>query len=135
MQSLTPILSTQDLDAALANYRDVLGFSIDYKVSDGKAKVVRAGLRRGSVRLLLCADQVHADPSTARLGRQARYGGGVELFFLTRRVDDLYREFVARGARVQGPPEDRGRGYRTFAVIDLDNNRLEFAAPVGETAT
>jgi lactoylglutathione lyase len=134
MQSLTPILSARDVDAALAFYRDVLGFTVDYRLKDGAGTLARAGLSRGGVRLMLCADSGHSDPSTARLGRNARYGGGVELYFHTREVDGLYREFAARGARVQGPPEDRFTGDRTFAVIDPDNHRLEFAAPASAAA-
>jgi uncharacterized glyoxalase superfamily protein PhnB len=46
---------------------------------------------------------------------------------VTRDVDDLHREFTARGAIVLSQPADKAWGFREMAVATPEGHRMLFA--------
>jgi uncharacterized glyoxalase superfamily protein PhnB len=44
-------------------------------------------------------------------------------------ADSLHAELSAKGANVAGAPVSQPWGLRTFAVNDLEGNRITFAQP------
>ncbi len=85
--------------------------------------------------------KVHADygmwvefetgPATLALhqaeGGEATRGAGI--FLEVGDVDALYQELKAKGL-AEGPPKDRGFGYRTFLLKDPQGNLVELGEPM-----
>ena len=109
LEKALPMLPCEDVAAAVAYYRDVLGFHIDYQQHD------LAVMYRDDVTVLL----VPRDQPAAF--------GAAE--FYIRDADALYRELAGRGAAVQGEPVSHPWGLRDFRLVDLNGNRLVFAQP------
>lgn len=108
LRTIMPELPLSDVPAGVAQYRDVLGFSINYQQSDIGV------MDRDDVRLLL----------VARTERQTGIGSA---YFYVRDVDALYAELKRNGANVLGEPVSQPWGLREFQVLDLEGNRLSFA--------
>jgi len=77
-------------------------------------------LRRGLVRVNLgrCSDAL----PPADLGDHNYFG-----LFMTQDVDDLYREFKAKGAIIVSQPADKEWGFREMGVATPEGHRMTFA--------
>jgi uncharacterized glyoxalase superfamily protein PhnB len=106
------VFTVRDIAASLAYYRDQLGFDVAFEYGE---PTFYAGLCRGDVALHLRAP---VQPSWVP--------GHSAIAVFVDDVDAMHDEFVARGARVVGPPQDYAYGMRDFDVADLDGNRLTF---------
>lgn len=113
--SATPLLHVSSSRDAERYYCDKLGFSKewDYRPAAPAAEPGFLGLIRDGVRL---------DVSSFSGDGVA---GGVVGFWV-RDVDELYREFQARGVHVSMPPTDQTWGNREMYVRDPDGNALRF---------
>jgi len=105
-----PELPFDDVGAAVAYYRDVLGFGINYQQRD------LGVMDRDRVTVLL-VPRGRPDP-----------GPGAAEFYV-RDADALHAELSGRGARVQGEPVSHPWGLRDFRVLDHEGNLLIFAQP------
>jgi uncharacterized glyoxalase superfamily protein PhnB len=103
-----PELPCNDVAAAVTYYCDVLGFRINYQQHD------LGVMDRDAITLLLIA-------------RTEEHKGIGSCGFYVADADLLYEEFLARGARVLGPPVSYPWGLRNFRVIDPEGNRLTFS--------
>lgn len=110
MRQALPELPFDDVGAAVAYYRDVLGFGINYQQHD------LGVMYRDAVTVLLIA-------------RTERHKGIGSFEVYVEDADALYAELRAKGANVQGEPVSRPWGLRDFRVIDLQGNRITFAQP------
>jgi uncharacterized glyoxalase superfamily protein PhnB len=108
LRKVMPELPFTDVLAAVAHYRDVLGFAVNYSQHD------LGVMDRDGMRVLLIA-------------RTARHTGIGSCSFYVADADALHAELVAKGADVQGPPVSQPWGLREFRVLDLEGNRLSFA--------
>ena len=108
LRKVMPELPFTDVPAAVAYYRDVLGFSINYQQRD------LGVMDRDGMRLLL-------------IERTERHAGIGSCSFYVLDADVLHAELVASGANVQGEPVSYPWGLREFKVLDLEGNRLSFA--------
>lgn len=108
MRQALPELPCDDVAAAVAFYRDVLGFRINYQQHD------LGVMDRDAITVVLIA---RTD--------QHKGIGSCEVYVSD--ADALYEELLASGARVQGPPVSRPWGLRDFRVIDIEGNRITFA--------
>ena len=114
--SLTPILSTDDMDRSVRFYGDVLGFAC------GVHSAAYSNLYRDEVRIVLAAPNEHvpwAGPS---------FTG--QLYFELANADDvdvLWRELNGR-ADVIYPVDDFEYGMREFAIRDDNGYQLTFGA-------
>jgi catechol 2,3-dioxygenase-like lactoylglutathione lyase family enzyme len=108
MRQALPELPCDDVAAAVAWYRDVLGFRINYQQHD------LGVMDRDAITVLLIART-----------EQHRGIGSCEVYVSD--ADALYEELLARGARVLGPPVSHPWGLRDFRVIDIEGNRITFA--------
>ena len=109
-----PEVPVADLAAALAWYRDRLGFTIDW--SDEALGL--AGVSRGDSRMFLSnaayrAPIGNAPPLVLWLNLNDRAA-----------VDALHAEWQERGAGIEGPPEARPWKLYEFFASDPDGNRL-----------
>ena len=123
----TVALLVADYDAAIAFYRDRLGFAViaDTPLGEGKRWVLVAP-PGGGVRLLLA--RADGPQQAARVGDQT--GGRVGFFLET---DDFARDHAAFSARgVRFLEEPRHEVYGSVAVFeDLYGNRWDLIEPKG----
>ena len=105
---INPVLQVRDVAAAVAYYRDRLGFTIDFTWEDPPSY---AGVRLDRVQLHLLKSEA---------------GGGKGVNFVVDDVDALHRLHAGNGVEVSGPPQDMPWGLRAYDARDLDGNWLGF---------
>ncbi|WP_035606973.1 VOC family protein [Haloferula sp. BvORR071] len=98
------------VEAALAYYTGVLGFSERFRFGD------YAGVEHGEV-------QIHLSGPKSTNKRQVGQGS---IYIFCGDVDGYYAEIIGRGARPQAPPKDYEYGMRDFVVEDPDGNLVGF---------
>lgn len=108
-----PEIPVADLNAALACYRDQLGFAVDW----AEESIGLAGVSRGGSRMFLSTPAFRAALGTS----------GPVLIWLNlanrAEVDALHAEWAAAGVSIEGPPGTRPyhKLYEFFAR-DVDGN-------------
>lgn len=117
-ESISPILSVDDLPRALDEYVRVFGFEQAWVWGDPP---VIAGLCRGRVEINL-----------TQRGKLGPPGPG-QAYLRAEPIDEVWNELTSRGAAVQVPIEDRAYGMRDFSLRDASGNRLDFGAPIRES--
>ncbi|MEM8883132.1 MAG: VOC family protein [Planctomycetota bacterium] len=100
-----PVLPVAEIGAALAYYRDRLGFKIEWRDEDRFAAV-----SGGVITLFL----EHA-PNGPR---------GVSVVLNVEDADAVHARYVQEGVKIVDPIETRWWGMREFTAEDLDGNRL-----------
>ena len=106
-----PILNVRDFAAAMDYYVNNLGFS---KKWDWGTPPTFGAVKRGKVEIFFCE------------GSQGRPGTWMSVF--VENVDDLYREYQGRGARILNAPANMPWGTREMVVEDLDGHRLRMGS-------
>jgi catechol 2,3-dioxygenase-like lactoylglutathione lyase family enzyme len=109
---LTCALSVSDIDRSIAWYRDVLGFTLLYKMDDAAWCEMSTGVER-----------VHVG-----LGENIEGGGrgGATLTFGVRDIDAARTDLVAKGVRLDGGINDIPNMVRLLTFYDPDDNALMF---------
>jgi predicted enzyme related to lactoylglutathione lyase len=110
MLEALPNFPFNDVKAAVAYYRDVLGFRINYARDDFGV------MERDKATILLV-------PRTESLR------GIGSCYVYVRDADALHAELSASGARVTGTPVSHPWGLRDFRVLDLEDNEIAFGQP------
>jgi catechol 2,3-dioxygenase-like lactoylglutathione lyase family enzyme len=110
MRQALPQLPFDDVAAAVAYYRDVLGFHINYQQHD------LGVMDRDKITMLLIA-------------RTERHTGIGSAYIYIADADALYAELRSKGAVVQGEPVSHPWGLRDFGVTDLERNQIWFGQP------
>jgi uncharacterized glyoxalase superfamily protein PhnB len=110
LKKIMPKLPCDNVDAAVAHYRDVLGFIVNYAQHDIGV------MDRDRVRVLLIA-------------RTERHRGIGSCYVYVHDADRLHTELTASGAKVLDAPISQAWGLRGFHVEDLEGNRLTFGQP------
>jgi len=111
------VFTVRDIAASIAHYRDVLGFDVTFEY--GKPTFYAC----------LCREDValHLIDAT----RTERLPGNGAICIFVNDVDQLYRDLVARKAKVVKPPETYPYVMRDFDVLDPDGNQLVFGMEAG----
>jgi catechol 2,3-dioxygenase-like lactoylglutathione lyase family enzyme len=112
-QSAATTLMVSNLDRSLTYYKDVLGFTEDFRFGN------YAGVKIGEVQVHLSQ---FGNPNSKPVGAGSMY-------IFCDEVDDYYREITAKGAKAQNPPKDYEYGMRDFIVEDPDGNFIGFGTP------
>jgi lactoylglutathione lyase len=117
-------LYTNDIEAGLHFYRDLLGFEETFRTpTEGLPEHVELRLNGFSVGLgsVQAAKRVH--------GVDALPGSpAMVLVVWTGNVDEAYRELVAAGVSGVQPPHDTGNNNRNALLRDPDGNLVEIVA-------
>lgn len=108
-QSAASVFQVASVDAALRYYKDILGFSEDFRFDN------YAGVKLGEAYIHLCGHSEHKRP----------VGGGT-IYVFCDEVDAYYAETKKRGAIVKSEPRDYEYGMRDFMALDPDGNHLAF---------
>jgi uncharacterized glyoxalase superfamily protein PhnB len=120
LRTLMPSITASDLQASLAWYRDVLGFTVaeEYRRDD---KLMGVRLMAGSVQILLGQDDFAK-------GRDRQKGAGLRLFCTTAQdVDQLAAAIKERGGKLAHEPTDQPWGTRDFGVVDPDGFNISIS--------
>jgi catechol 2,3-dioxygenase-like lactoylglutathione lyase family enzyme len=107
-EGISPWFPVSDVGAALAFYRERLGFELGWTWGEPPT---HANVCRGAIDISLMLE-----PATK---------GGGEAYVYLRGIDAYHAELRARGVDV-GELGDRPYGMRDFALVDPDGNRLVF---------
>jgi uncharacterized glyoxalase superfamily protein PhnB len=109
-----PEIPVSKIDAAVAYYRDNLGFNHDW----GDVRGEIAGMSKGDCRIFLTNPafrQTHGNAEPVRVW--LNLGSRDE-------VDELHRGWSATGAKIAAPPESKPWNLHEFTATDLDGNLL-----------
>ena len=119
-RALSASLTANDIQASLAWYRDVVGFTVDRNFErEGKLFAVR--LTAGEVRILLTQDD-------GKRGDRVK-GEGFSLMITTaQNIDALAAAIKQRGATLDSEPETNRFGIRAFRLRDPDGFRLTISS-------
>lgn len=129
MSDVQPMLVIEELEDAIAFYRDQLGFAVDvfgHHPETGAPLI--AGARLEDAFVLLTNERVFADAGTG--------SGAVRLYFhLETRVDDLLDRITGQpGVTIVQGPTNQHWGDRTLIVRDPWGVLLVFSNPVRDAA-
>ncbi|HEX5096401.1 MAG TPA: VOC family protein [Acidimicrobiia bacterium] len=115
------MLHAQDLDATIAWYRDVLGFSLSATWPD--TDPTWCAIDYGPATLMFTNNPADGSHESHMSG---------ELCFYPDDIDRYYDEVTARGAQAIQPPADQVFGMRTFLLTDPNGYTLMFAQGLDE---
>jgi uncharacterized glyoxalase superfamily protein PhnB len=115
LTALAPVLHVKDMSAALAYYRDKLGFKVTFSWKEPPRYVC-----------------LRLDDVSIHLNSYVPPEGASHVAIFCTGVDALYEQFVARGVTIIDPIKDEPYGMREFAVSDPDGHRLVFGQGTGE---
>ena len=118
--AIAPQFLVDDLARAIAYYRDVLGFSVDFVYESFYASVSRDGF----------AIHLKDAPKLAAEREHRRQHEHLDAYVNVSGVRPLFDELQARGARVVRPVEERAWACVEFYVEDLDGYILCFSEKV-----
>jgi uncharacterized glyoxalase superfamily protein PhnB len=111
------VLAVKDLRTEADYYVDKLGFDRDFIVPGWEF------LSFGDFKVMLgeCAGAALARDT----GDHSWYGN-----VLVENVDEVYREFIERGAEILSPIADKPWGLRDFSVVTPDGHRIVFSQQI-----
>ena len=117
LTGIAPQFLVDDLDRAIAYYRDKLGFELDFKYEAFYAAVTRDGFAIH----LKCAPKLAADREYRKQNEH------LDAYIAVRGIRSLFSELEGRGARVLKPLEERPWACLDFYVEDPDGYILCFS--------
>ena len=126
IRAISPFFIVRHVPAALAFYRDRLGFAITFQ-GPAPDDIFFGIVRRGVAQILLKAVGVEPQPNPTRDIQQgiARWDAYVDV----PDPDALAAEFAARDVEFVEPLVDTDDGLRGFAIKDADGYVLFFGHP------
>lgn len=120
-RALMASLTVKDLQASLAWYSGVVGFSIDEKY-EHEGRLMGASLKAGDVRIIVGQDD-------GAKGWDRVKGEGFSLQFTTAQsVDEIAKRITARGGTLLSEPADMPWGARLFRLRDPDGFTLSISS-------
>ena len=127
VKKLSPVLLVDELEPAIAFYRDVLGFEVKMVMAvEGFAQ-----LESGAVEVMLEGREAMAKdfPSLA----DAPVGGSTVLYIETEDVEALRRQVEGK-TKVAIDLRDQPYGMREFVLRDPSGNLVTLASPIPQPA-
>ena len=125
LAGVMPFFIVDDLNRAIAFYRDRLGFEIEFTGPDDGAYFAIMHRDRVGVMLKAITPDVHPMPNPSR-HPWARWDAYVH----TAEPDALAEEFAARGVSFREPLGVNTDNLRGFEIADADGYVLYFGRPV-----
>jgi predicted enzyme related to lactoylglutathione lyase len=124
-------LEVDDHEAALAFYRDALGFEVRNDVNMDFGRWLTVGPKnQPELGIVLQSAGVGRSPEDAQTLRSLLAKGSLSgLVFTTDNVDELFESIRASGAEVMQEPMDMPYGVRDCAFRDPAGNMVRFSQP------
>ena len=119
LSGIAPQFLVDDLERAIAYYRDKLGFELDFKYESFYAAVSRDGV----------AIHLKGAPKPGGEREYRRENEHLDAYISVSDIRGLFRELEMRGARVIRPLEERPWACLDFYVEDSDGYILCFSEP------
>lgn len=116
------VLFVEDLDRALAFYRDKVGLTVRFQ-DKGYAELAVAGSKFA----LLARSRLPELVGAAHAGRPAAGAHEAGVTFLVEDVDRVHRDLNGRGVSFLGAPQNRPWGQRTAYFQDSEGHLIELA--------
>ncbi len=110
LHGLIPVFPVADVDAALAYYRDALGFSLEGRHPDGSGDIVFGSVLCGGANFYF---RKSSAPIPA-----------INCMVFADEVDEFCATLRAKGVRILEEPEDKPWGYRQFTLVDINGHTL-----------
>ena len=120
IQETMYVIAVQELAAAAAWYRDVLGFAVREMGDPGWRMLVRDNCR---IMAGHCPDTIPA----GQVGDHAYFA-----YFTVSDVDAYHAQVVAAGGEIIKVPQTEPWGMREFAVRTLDGHRIMIGQAIAE---
>jgi PhnB protein len=127
MQTITPYLLYEDVDAALLFLSKAFGFKEELRYTGEAGYVNHAEMRLGDGKLFL------GDPGD-QYQNPKKVGETVSIYVLVDDVDAHYDRAKAAGAAIDEKPADQEYGERRYSAVDPEGHRWFFAQPIREVA-
>ncbi len=129
---LTPILTTDDMDATIAFYRDVLGFKVTAQIPDENP--TWCFLLRDGAAIMFTTPEEHDHEHNEDDGHDHDHEhSGAEglwtMYVYSDAVESLWEELKG-DPKVAYPLYDTHYGMREFGIRDCDGNMLSFGRDV-----
>jgi catechol 2,3-dioxygenase-like lactoylglutathione lyase family enzyme len=121
--AIVPQFLVDDLDRAVAYYRDRLGFSVDFTYDEFYAGISRDG----------CAIHLKEAEKLAAEREHRRRDEHLDAYIAVTGIRDLYDDLQRRGATVTRPLEERPWACLDFYIEDPDGYILCFSERLTET--
>jgi lactoylglutathione lyase len=118
------ILYVEDLERALAFYRDLIGLEPKLR-GNGYVEFVTEGTKLGLFERSKLPELIGRDGGP--------FGGGAEILFLVDDVDEEAVRLRAGGVEIMSGPIDRPWGHRTLHLADPDGHVVELAQEIPRT--
>jgi len=115
IESVSPILSVNDLAQSIDFYRHALGFDLAWSWGDPPDI---AAVCRDNIEITL----------TQRMG--AKPAGAAHVYLGVSGIDDYYAALVGAGVTVVVPIGDRPYGMRDFRIADPSGNELSIGLAI-----
>lgn len=116
-RELTASLTVKDLEASLAFYRDVVGFTVSQR-HEREGKLVACSLKAGTVQILIGQDD-------GKRGWDRVKGEGMSLQITTAQdVDAIAERIKAAGGVLESEPTTIPWGARAFRLKDPDGFKI-----------
>ncbi len=123
LKAVMPSLTVDDVEASIAWYRDVVGFTVAEEMRHDD-RLAGAVLKAGDAEILVAQDDF-------KKGRDREKGVGFRLYCTTRQdVDRLAADIVERGGELAHAPTDQPWGARDFAVVDPDGFAISISTGI-----
>ena len=105
------VLAVKDLKVAADYFKDKLGFDLDFTAPGWEF------LSFGDFKVMLgeCSDEMTAEAT----GNHSWFAHCV-----VENVDEIYQEFIDRGAKILSTIADKPWGVREFSIITPDGHRI-----------
>jgi uncharacterized glyoxalase superfamily protein PhnB len=118
-----PSIRVRDMAAALAFYREMLGFTLDSGGDDAS----NSSLTRGDAHVMIeTAADHYGDEYNAAIRERLGNPSCIALYMEAADLDELHSGLQAAGARIVDPLAARPWGQREFTVEDHEGNWLTF---------
>ena len=119
-RALQVSLTVSDVEASLAWYCDVIGFTVDRR-HERNGKLAGVSIKAGDVRILLNQDDFAK-------GKERTKGEGFSMQIVTaQNVDDIAQRIRDHGGTLATEPADMPWGARVFRVLDPDGFKIAIA--------
>jgi PhnB protein len=128
MQTITPYLLYEDVDAALTFLSKAFGFKEVLRYTGEAGYVNHAEMRIGDGKIYL-GDPGDQYRNPKRLGSET-----VGIYVLVDDVDGHFERAKAAGAEIREEPTDQEYGERRYTAVDPEGHHWYFAQPTREVA-